>query len=136
MQGFAFAGGAVWAVLFVLAGTSGALAQGNPSPNDRAGRLIADMRDCKLDKQTSDVVTRKLTDWVRHTQRNDNALTCTRDPKCNGLTVEMTMGYLCARVPCDKGPPPAAPPDCSTFIPRLKAMRLLRDDWQPRDGLK
>ena len=123
-------------VAFLAASSiSPVMAQGTLRPNDRAGRLIADMRDCAVDKPTSDTVTRKLNDWVRHTERNDNTLACTRDPKCTGLTVEMTTAFLCARIPCDKGPPPAAKPDCAAFTRSFKAMRLMRDDWQPKDGL-
>jgi len=132
---FTIAAVVVLVEFLMSAGMSVAQAQANLSPVEQAGRLIADMQDCAIDKSTANLVTRKLSDWVRHTQRNDNALTCTRDPACTGLTPEITTAYICARVPCTSTPP-AKRPDCNTFVPRLKAMRLLRDDWQPRDGLK
>jgi hypothetical protein len=136
MGNFAIARAAVLAALVIASGISAAKAQGNLTPTERAGRLMADMQHCAIDKTTADAVTRKLNDWVRHTERNDNALACTRDPKCTGWTVEISMAYLCARVLCDKGPPPAAKPDCAEFVPRIKAMRIMRDDWQPKDGLR
>lgn len=111
-------------------------AQATLKPQDQAGRLFADMQDCSVDKPTTDLVSRKLTDWIRHVEHGGNTLTCTPDPKCSGLSPEVATAFLCARIPCDKGPPPAAKPDCRTFIPRLKSMKLLRDDWRPADGLR
>jgi hypothetical protein len=129
---------ALFAALALTGGISPAQAQGSLTPIERAGRFWADMHTCNVEPATQSLIVRKLYDWARHTERNDNALTCTRDLRgdCYDKMTDMAMIHLCARVRCDKGPPPAAMPDCNVFLPRFKAMRLLSDEWQPRDGLR
>jgi hypothetical protein len=129
--------GCVLAAVVVLAGTTvDAHAQTALKPQDQAGRLLANMQDCGIERATTELVMKKVTDWYSHTKNGKNELSCTRDPKC-GLAPEVTTAYLCARIPCDKSsPPPAVKPDCATFLPRFKAMKLLRDDWRPSDGLR
>lgn len=124
------------AVATIAIGALPADVQAQPfsAAQEQAGRLLADMYACGVDKTTNDLTTRKVSDWYFHTQNGKNELSCTRDSKC-GMAADLAMPFLCARVLCS-GMPPPAPPNCATFMPRFKAMKLLRDDWRPADGLK
>jgi len=125
----------VFVTIAALSATIGDVqAQPALTPQEQAGRFLADMHTCDVDRATNDLITKKVSDWYFHTKNGKNELSCTRDTKC-GMSADLAMPYLCARVQCAGASPPS-PTNCVTFMTRFKSMKLLRDDWRPADGLR
>lgn len=109
----------------------------------QAAALLIDISHCPTVQSLESLVERKLADWLRHLGRGDNSLTCSRLPSASECAkkdkaasgdyyADMKFHYFDGLYGATKRPAP----DCAALTTRVKGMKLLQPDWQPRDGLK
>lgn len=121
--------------LSMLATANSAAQDSVKQARDHGARLLADAKRCNIDRATETLLAKKITDRIWFLSDGDSSMRCTRDPNCGG-DVDFMMAVLCKTIPCLGEPPPPPAPNCAMSMPRLKAMRIMTDQWRPADGLK
>jgi hypothetical protein len=138
------------ALILLGLSTPSGLAQGQalkPYANDarvqQAAALLIDIASCPKTEALESLAERRLTDWLRHLGRGDNALTCSRlasGVECSkqdrassaDYWADLKRHYFEGRY--SKNPRPA--PDCAALATRVKGMKLLQSGWRPSDGFR